>query len=105
MSRVACVDASRWRPGGARNAAHGSSTSGCWSQAQLIEHLDAVVLDHRVAQNFARDGIQILARLHGDFEILPLANIFDAPMAKSVERRANGLTLRIEDGRFEGDVY
>ena len=29
MSRVACVDASRWRPGGARNAAHGSSTTDC----------------------------------------------------------------------------
>jgi hypothetical protein len=29
MSRIACVVASRWNPGGARNAAHGSSTTGC----------------------------------------------------------------------------
>ena len=67
----------------------------------LVEHLDAVVLDYRVAEDIARDGVEVLARLHGDFEILALAHILDAPMAESVERSANGLALGIEDRRFE----
>jgi hypothetical protein len=29
MSRIACVAASRRHPAGARNAAHGNSTTGC----------------------------------------------------------------------------
>jgi hypothetical protein len=70
----------------------------------LIEHFDAVILDHRVAEDVARDGVEVLARLHGDFEILALPNILDAPMAESVERGANGLTLGVEDRWFEGYV-
>jgi hypothetical protein len=70
----------------------------------LIEPFDAVVLDDRVAEDFARDRVEIFAGLHGDFEVFALANVFDAPMAESVERGANGLALRIEDRWFEGYV-
>jgi len=75
------------------------------SSTALLEQFDAVVLDNGVAEDVARDGVEILAGLHGDLEIFALANVLNAPMAEPVERGTNGLTLRIEDGRFEGYVY
>jgi hypothetical protein len=71
----------------------------------LVQHFDPVVLNDRVAEDFAGDGVEIFAGLHGDLEVLALADIFDAAMAESVQCGANGLTLRIEDRRFEGNVY
>jgi hypothetical protein len=71
------------------------------STCALIEPFDAVILDHGVAQDIARDGIEVFARLHGDFEKFALANILDAPMAEPVEGSANGLALGVEHRRFE----
>ena len=72
--------------------------------ARLIQHFDAVVLDDRIAEDVARDGVEILARLHGDFEKLALTDILNTAMAEPVEGGANGLALRVEDRRFECDV-
>jgi len=70
----------------------------------LFQHLNPVILDHRIAQHIAGNSVEIFARLHGDFEIFALANVLNATMAESVQRSANSLALRIEDRWLEGNV-
>ena len=64
---------------------------------KLIQNLDPVVFDHRIAENIPRNGVEVFAGQHRDFEILSLADVLDALMAEAVERRANGLALRVEN--------
>lgn len=70
----------------------------------LIEHLNPVIFDDRITQHIARDGVEILAGLQGDFEKLALPDVFDPLMTEAVQSGADGLALRIEDGWFEGYV-
>ena len=75
-----------------------------WAE-NSIQHLNPVILNHRIAQHVACNGVQIFARLHRNLEKLTLPDILDSCMSQAIERGTNGLTLRIENRRFECDEY
>src|SRR5579883_2764781 len=77
----------------------------------LVQKFYAVVLDDGVAEYVARDLIELMPRAlavraapDGDFEVFALPYVFDFRVAETVQRRVNGLPLRIEDRRLERDV-
>jgi hypothetical protein len=69
--------------------------------AQLF---DPVILNNRIAQNVARNRVQIFARIERDLEKLTLPNVLNAFMSQAIQCGTNGLALRVEDGLFEGYV-
>jgi len=71
---------------------------------RLPQLFDPIILNHGIAQNVTRDRVQIFARIERDLKKLTLADIFDSFVSEAVQRGANGLALRIEDGLFEGYV-
>ena len=90
------------RPDIADNSAHVTPLYG--RLAYSVQHFDAVIFDHGIAENVARDGVEVFARLHRDLEELALTDLLDALWPKAVQRGADGLALRVENRRFEGYV-
>jgi hypothetical protein len=73
-----------------------------------VQELDSVFFDHRIREHFVCNRFNILPRLfavnhagQSDIEKLALTHVYDALIAKSVERGAHGLALRIQDGGFQ----
>ena len=48
-----------------------------------VEHLDTVILDHRITQYVTGNGIEVLAGLHRDFEKLTLPHFLNALVAEA----------------------
>src|SRR5207344_1266970 len=74
-------------------------------------HLDAIALNHRVGEqlvsHFGRHDPRLrgLRRREIELEVLPLADVLDAAVAERMQRVGDGLSLRIEHGRFERDEH
>ena len=91
----------------------------CTGGYRSVEELDAEILDDGVGKNVARDGLDVLVGLlprdavgERDIEELALPHGRDGGIAETVERRANGLALRVqhsglqrnEDASFHGNL-
>src|SRR4051794_17626740 len=70
---------------------------------RLVEELDAEVLYYRIGEDVARDRFDVLLRLlpsdpvgERDIEELALPHGCDCRVAETVERRADGLALRVQ---------
>ncbi len=76
----------------------------------LRNNFDVVILDHRIGQQLLAHignrgaGRRGVALVEFDFDILALANVFDAAEVQAGEGLLNGLTLRVENTIFQGDV-
>src|SRR5438270_9209196 len=66
---------------------------------------DAIVFNHRVGEDVASDGIEIRARIESDLEVFPLPDIVNSGVAQAYEGGADGLALRVQDGRLQSDVH
>src|ERR1039457_939406 len=73
-------------------------------EMRSIQNFDAVFLDDGIGEDFVGDGFDILPGLFGhdaggdgDLEVLALAHILDAGITQAVERRANRLTLGVQN--------
>ena len=81
-------------------------------QAASIQDFDAILFDDRIGQYFVRDGFDVGLRLlardaarERDFEELALTDFGDPSEPEAVERRADRLTLRVEDGGLRSYEY
>src|ERR1035438_1366654 len=77
-----------------------------------IQNFDAILLDDRIGQYFVRDGFDVGLRLlargaarERDLEELALTDFGDRSEPEAVERRADRLALRVEDGGLRSDEY
>lgn len=78
----------------------------------LVQQLNPVFFNHRIGQNFMRDGFKVkhglLARLaicYVQFEEFALTHVGNGGIAKAVQSGSDSLALRIEDCGFGGDEY
>src|SRR6202522_1270734 len=77
------------------------------SSAALSQNLDAVILDHRVGQEFVGRrfqrgfGFGLVGARQFDIEHLALADAGDAIDAERLQRAFDGLALRIEDAGLQ----
>ena len=88
---------------------------GCYRGARArasIQDFDAILFDDRIGQHFVRDGFDVglrpLARGAAgerDFEKLALTDFGNPSEPEAVERRADRLALRVEDGGFWSYEY
>lgn len=76
----------------------------------LVGEFYAVFLDHRVRQDFVRNGFDVLLCLFArhaagkrDLKELALAHAGNAVVPMAVQCRPHGLTLRIEHGGLQGN--
>src|ERR1035438_2895795 len=89
-----------------------------WSPPQAvngfrsIQDFDAIFFDDRIGQYFVRNGLDVGLRLlardaasERDFEKLALTDFGDPSEPEAVERRADRLALRVEDGGFRSYKY
>ena len=77
-----------------------------------IQDFDPILFDDRVGQHFVRDGFDVGLRLlardtasERDLEELALADFGDRSEPEAVERRADRLALRVEDGGLGSYEY
>src|SRR5207245_354391 len=88
----------------ADNSAHKLSSS--------LRDLDLILFDYRICQYVSGQGVDFLVRLlpgdsrrQRDIEELALPHVRDALISQTGQRRTNSLTLRIENGSFQGNKY
>src|ERR1700751_2493582 len=72
---------------------------------------ETIFLDHGVGQHFAGNSLHFglgffpgQPSIQSEFEILPLANAFQALIAHLFQRALNSFALGVEDAFLEGDI-
>src|SRR3954470_21796516 len=77
--------------------------------ATSVQELDAKLFDYRVGEHVPGNRVDIVFSLLAcdvvvdvDFEELALAHACDGRITEPVERRADGLALRVEHGGLQG---
>src|ERR1039458_6371506 len=77
-------------------------------EIRSIQNFDAVVFDDGIGEDFLGDGLDILTGLFGrdgggdgDLEVLALTHILNAWITEALERGADRLTLRVQDGGLQ----
>src|ERR1022692_222027 len=85
---------------------------GAPDRVNSIQNFDAILFDDRIGQHFVRDSLDVGLRLlprdaarERDLEELALTDFGDPSEPEAVERRADRLALRVEDGGLGSYEY